>query len=391
MASQSSPRKNAKKDRRGHIDRLLRDGMTTSDPSHALLDAARNLERSGLISALVQEYVLCANSRDRDFPPPIRDCQGKVLIADSLDEGGADVRCPECERIVFPTLEEKCRYRELRTRVHPTGVISFVLAEIAKAGVAVRELVEGVFRCDAGQLGVIICIVDFCQDPKYLTREWASRFPTGYLAVNSIELNTRFIREEWLTILPLGAVTSGEVQLSKWIGEIVEKPSPAMMSNASLPIYSKAVLPVAVQSPLPVSNSRRFVVECGSNVVRIEDEQVVAPQAGMRYDIFQVLWERFLEDLAAGKPPEEYIPISIRGLMDAVGKRQNKYLEDETTVRRTINRLQEDLETAVKKKLGLPIDRHDIVETMPWKGIGEGEYGYRLNPRTVIVMPMQSR
>ena len=164
-----------------------------------------------------------------------------------------------------------------------------------------------------------------------------------------------------------------------------------MMLNASLPIYSKTVLPIAVQPPSSSTPARRFIVECGDKTVKIESERVVAPQAGMRYDIFRVLWERFLEDMKNGVSPDKYRPIAIQDLMDAVGGRQNKYLEDANTVRRAINRLQGDMETIVKKRLGLPIDRHDIVETLPWKGVGETEYGYRLNPNTVIVRPLHPR
>ncbi len=390
MASRSSPRKNDSKNRRGDIDHLLQNGMTITAPSDVLMETAGDLERLGLIRSHVQEYVLCASSHDNDFPPPIRDCQGRIHLQDGLDEGGDEFRCSDCERPVYPFLDEKRRYRELLAHIHHAGIISFVLAEIAKAKVAVRELTKGVYRCDAGPMGTIICIVDYCQDPQYTTREWASRFPTGYLAVNPLDLKNRFFQEAWLNILPLGAVVSGDVQLSEWVMDIAEKSSPPMLLNASLPIYSKTVLPIAVQPPPPVPTARRFIVECGGNMVRIENERVVAPQAGMRYDIFRVLWDRFLEDMKNGASPDEYRPISIYDLMEAVGKRQKKYLEDETTVRRTVNRLQENLETTVKKKLGLPIDRHDIVETLPWKGTGEGEHGYRINPRTVIARPMQS-
>ncbi len=390
MASRSSPRKNDTKARRECIDRLLRDGIVIAHPPEPLLDTARDLEKTGIIRAQVQAYVLCANPRDRDFPPVLRDCPGKITLKDGLDDDNHEFRCPECERPVFPFLEEKHRFRELRAWIQRQGILSFVLAEMAKAELGVQELGQGVYRCAVGPMGTILCIADYCRDQQYLTREWASRVSTGYLAVNPHDLQHRFFQEDWLNILPLGAVASGEVRLAEWIREVASKPPPAMMANASLPIYSRTVLPVAVSLPGPVPTVRRFVVECSDNMVWIEGERVVAPQAGMRYDIFRVLWDRFLEDMKNGASSDAYRPISVYDLMEAVSTRQGKFLEDETTVRRTVNRLQEDMETAVKKKLGLPIDRHDIVETLPWKGTREGEYGYRLNPRTVIVRPLQS-
>ena len=390
MASQSSLRKNDTRHRREYIDRLLRDGIAITKPPEPLLDTARDLEKTGIIRAQVQAYVLCSNPHDMDFPPMVRDCPGRITFKDGLDDGNHEFRCPECERPVFPFLEEKHRYRELRAQINRQGIISFVLAEMARAELGVQELGQGVYRCAVGPMGTILCIAEYCHDQQFLTREWASRVSTGYLVVNPHELHTRFFQEEWLNILSLGAVASGDVNLAEWILGVANKPPPVMMANASLPIYSRTVLPVAVSSLSPVSTVKRFVVECGDNVVWIEGEQVVAPQAGMRYDIFRVLWERFLEDLKNGVPSDAYRPLSIGDLVDAVGTRQGKFLEDETTVRRTVNRLQKDLETIAKKKLGLPIDRNDIVETLPWKGTGDGEYGYRLNPHTVIVRPLHS-
>ena len=117
---------------------------------------------------------------------------------------------------------------------------------------------------------------------------------------------------------------------------------------------------------------------------------VVAPQAGPRYEIFRILWDRFLDDLKEALPPEQHGLINIRDLIKELESRTGKFVEDETTVRRTVNRLQSNIETAVKKKLGLPIDREDIVQTCRWKGQGEGDYGYRINPFTVAARPYQA-
>ena len=73
--------------------------------------------------------------------------------------------------------------------------------------------------------------------------------------------------------------------------------------------------------------------------------------------------------------------------MEALHTRTGEYIYDETSVRRALNRLQSDIETAVKKKLGLPIDREDILQTCHWKGHHERGHGYRINPFTVAARP----
>ena len=88
-------------------------------------------------------------------------------------------------------------------------------------------------------------------------------------------------------------------------------------------------------------------------------------------------------------PPEEHRPINVKDLMKELQSRTGEYIDDETRVRRALNRLQSDIETAVKKKLGLPIDRQDIVQTCRWKGHGEGDHGYRINPFTVAARPFR--
>ena len=73
--------------------------------------------------------------------------------------------------------------------------------------------------------------------------------------------------------------------------------------------------------------------------------------------------------------------------MAELRRRTGEYIDDETRVRRALNYLQFDIETAVKKKLGLPIDRQDIVQTCRWKGHGEADHRYRINPFTVTARP----
>jgi hypothetical protein len=45
------------------------------------------------------------------------------------------------------------------------------------------------------------------------------------------------------------------------------------------------------------------------------------------------------------------------------------------------------LEAAVKRKLGLPVGREDIIQTLAWQGQTGDDYGYRLNPYRVLLGP----
>jgi hypothetical protein len=142
------------------------------------VDAGRRLEELGLVRAQVREFVRCADPQDADFPPRNRHCRGQIYLGDGLDEPGHEFRCPECERPVFPERFGKRRHKELRVQVLPNGVKSHVRGELAKLNVNLRDLADGVFRVDLGEMGVVVCLVDYCAESRFLSRDWASTNPT---------------------------------------------------------------------------------------------------------------------------------------------------------------------------------------------------------------------
>jgi len=390
MASRSSRRKSGSNVSAEEAARLLRDGAVVRGPTPALLQAAKRIEKAGLIEACVREYVLCSDPQDADFPPRNRHCRGRIYLTDGLDESGYEYRCPECERPVFPGRHRKRRHKELLTNVSRQGVEAYVSAQLTKLKADVKKIGEGVFRVDIGDMGVVVCIADHCADEKFLTRDWAATHPTCYIVVNPKGFEERFQEEDWLRRVSLADVVSGAVDIEKILREQAASGPPPSVKNVSVPVYTKGPAPIVIEPLQPSRKGRRFVVETGPNVVRVEGEIVIAPQAGTRFHIFHILWDRFLDDLKQTLPPEQHGLINIKDLIRELESRTGKYVEDETSIRRAINRLQADIETAVKRKTGLPIDREDIIQTCRWKGQDEGDHGYRINPFTVAARPFQA-
>ncbi|MBI5135810.1 MAG: hypothetical protein HZA24_00575 [Nitrospirae bacterium] len=363
--------------------------MVTADPSPEFAEAAKALQGLGLVEVQPQTYVLCANPKDRDFPPRNRHCRGRVYVDRVLDEGGHEYRCPECERPVFPS-RGKQRHPELRTRVSRPGVHAFVNARLMNLGVNVKQLADGVFKVDLDGMGVVVCIADHCADERYLTREWAARTPTCYIVVNPKDLAERFLKEDWLTAVPLAGIAAGEVDIEETVRQVSEAGPPAAMLTASIPVYTKGARPIVAQPVTPSQPGRRFVVEVGPTEVRVEGETVIAPQAGPRLEIFRALWERFLADCAEGCTVDEFRPFELDDLAGELEARVGKEFADIETVRRTVNRMQTDIEKAVKQRLGMAIDRDDIIQTVRRTGHGKGPNGYRINPSTVAIRPYQA-
>ena len=390
MASRSSRRKNVSSVNYKEAAQLLKDGAVIPNPTSTLLETAERLEKAGLVETQIREYVCCADPKDADFPPKNRHCRGRIYFKDGLDESGYEYRCPDCERPVFPNRYRKQHHRELHTKISVQGVESYVSAQLAQFNENVKRIADAVYRVDIGTLGVVVCIADYCAEEKYLTRDWAAAHPTCYIVVNPKGFEERFLKEEWLQSVSLVDVVSGAVDLEKIIRELAASGPPPSVMNVSIPVYTKGPAPVVIEPLHPSARGRRFVVEAGSNVVLVEGEIVVAPQAGIRYKIFQVLWGRFLDDLKQSLSPDLHRPINIQDVIQVLESGIGKHIEDEMNIRRSINRLQTDIEITVKKKLGLPIDREDIIQTCHWKGQGEGDHGYRINPFTVAARPLQT-
>ena len=79
--------------------------------------------------------------------------------------------------------------------------------------------------------------------------------------------------------------------------------------------------------------------------------------------------------------------MNLPELLALLAARTGRAFVDEMTIRRTLNRLQTDLADTLRRRLGIPIQREDIIETCRWSGQGQREFGYRLNPFVVAVRP----
>lgn len=385
MASQPSPSKSGSAMQREHVERLLRHGAVLTAPGPEMRAAAKHLERLGLIRVHPAQFVRCADPEDADFSRTNRHCMGRIYV-DGRDQ---DLRCPECERRVFPDMDRKRRHRELGVEVLPQGVLAYVSGLLEKAGIGPTSICEGVFRVNAGPLGVFVCIAEFCEDPKFLARDWASTQPTCYITVDAAAAD-RFLDEAWLCRVGLAELVCGEADLAELVAKQAASGPPSCVRHASIPVYSKAARPQVLAPREQQGNRRLFVVELDEGVIRVQGQRVAAVQAATRYQVFRVLWEQYVEDLGQGRSPDEFQATDLDTMIRKLQEQSGKQLVDEVSIRRAINRLQTDITEAIRRRLGLPIQRDDVVETRRWKGQAGDGHGYRLNPRRVAVRPASS-
>lgn len=391
MASRSSRPKNASRVTHEHAAVLLEDGARIEAPGDDLIADAVQLRDAGLIDFSVCQYVNCVEPRDRDFPPRNRHCKGRILLHDGQDEDGDEIRCPKCERPVRPYAIGKLRHHLLQVSVRQAGVLAWIRTQLEALSNDVRDLGDGAFRADGfGELGVIVCVADSDgpTDARFNTQSYAVTNPVCYITIHPRPPEGRFLKGDWVCRVGLVDLITGRADLQKTLTNLAAAPPPASVSKVDVPVYAKGhVLIQPEEKPHP---ERVFFVELDEKVVRVNGEIVINPQAGPRLAVFRVLWQQYLKDLARGLAPDQFHPLSMTPLLALMKEAGHEYT-DETAVRKLINNLQADVETAVKRKIGVPISREDIVQTCRMTGQADTSGGYRINPFSVAIRPPQAR
>jgi hypothetical protein len=388
MASPSFRRKSVSKSSPELLEKLLADG-TRLDPTPEVQEAAEQLAAQGFISFEERKYVLCANARDtEDFRfVRNRDCRGRIYIEDGFDLFGDDYKCPDCERRIFPT--KKHQYRELHIRILRGGLQSYVESALSKGDLSWKEIAPWLYRIDVGNGEVHLCVVDFCESSQHMTREWAlaNQNRVLWLVVHPRGKRERFLQEDWLSKVSFAELLSGQKDLISLLETQAECGPPIMVGAPSLPIYTKSRRHPTFEPEVPAHPDRLFIVQMGDREVFLNGQQVVARQSSTAFGIFDILYRRFLARLSDNTSSEESSAISARELCTLLYDNTGDDPASEDSLTSAIGRIRKNIEKAIKKNTGMPIDECDVIETVRWPGINEGESGYRLNPVSVAIRP----
>ena len=157
-----------------------------------------------------------------------------------------------------------------------------------------------------------------------------------------------------------------------------------MRPALATPVYSKAAhRPEEIVRPY-AATVNLFVLEIGEKTASINGCDVVAAQARTIHLILRQLAKAFLEEVIAGTPPADYCcqtPSDIADVLQKLGNKKDAVDQDQ--VRRTINRLQESIETRLRKA-GIATERDSVIQASP----NAAKEGYRLNPFKVAIRPL---
>jgi len=371
---------------------MLADGACLN---HApdVAEAASEIARLGVIDVQKRVYVRCANPRDGDLRyTRNRNCSGRIYLDEAIDRAGGEYQCPSCDRRVYP--RGKQQFEELRCCVRPDGVKTWLEKTISKAKYTFKEMEPWFYRVITGEAEVYLCVVDYCEAHAKMNREWAIAQDNRavWVSVNPRGKSERTIPEDWLRCVTLAELLSGEDDLPSILKEQADSRRPPVSGNAALPIYTKARRYPQVFEPIsPPHPERVFIIEVRDKEVRVNGQVIIPANSSTGNRVFKMLYRQFIEDFTSGTPPEEFHAMNTDALCNALYDETGEEHADLDVVRKSVNRIQANIEKIVKRETGVAIDRHDIIQTQRWKGIGEGDYGYRLNPYSVAIRPDQTR
>jgi hypothetical protein len=111
----------------------------------------------------------------------------------------------------------------------------------------------------------------------------------------------------------------------------------------------------------------RFNIYFKCDAIFINDIEIVNKKSLRKYQIFIILFDKFIDDYKSGISTEEFSSVSVAQISKILDVKAKTKLDPEKQVRWHINQLQQKL----RNLFGV-----EIVETLRWAG-------YRLNPLAV--------
>lgn len=376
MGSLSSRRRRSSVTDLPTVQRLLQGGAVLEGmPDQIVATAAAHLTELGLIEAARVSFVCCSNPRDPDYPPPTRDCLGRIRVPADDDRG----ICPECGRDVDLSGFEKNCCEGLEIRINEGGVMAYVASAAMEFGTPVRAG-AGLLRFRSDPTDVFLYVPELCDDEHHHRRDTATVNPT---VVVTLEPSgpACVLPEPWLLRATVAALVTGQASLPRLLQMAASQPRPTTLLNASVPIFAGGVRPIIAKPPEgpPV---RRFVLQISRDQAHVEGVLIASRKSPAQLLVLRILAKHFMRSLLSmsGMPSG---PLPADKIADRL-QRLTKKDEDPESVRKSINRLQDTIADRVKRGLGSPIGREDVIQTVPWQG-EEDPYGYQLHPENVLI------
>jgi hypothetical protein len=363
---------------------LLRHGARVPSPGANVLELAQKLADLGLVELQRLQSVRCASPGDGDFPPAHRNCDGLIDLRPEADEGAGDYRCSLCERIVYPKADGKQVFESLVVHLNQSGVEALLIDRCGELA-AGRTFAGGILALSVQGTNAAVCLVDYCSDARWLGRGFGTNQRCVYVTAGA-DTAPRMLQEDAVAHVEFVDVLLGIEDLP---ATIIERATslPGLLTNIDPLVYSLGARPITPELREPSEQRRIFHLCLSPKGLLVDGLLAVRVQRrATALAIMQVLMMTYAEAAASGRTVE---PMTPDALADAVEPLVVGAVEDADSIARHIPRIRKSIIETVRRHTGKPIGQHDVIETVSRSGADEDGVGYRLNPRSVALGPLQ--
>jgi len=314
-----------------------------------------------------------------------RTCREKIPLAVERSEdptqGEDDLHyvCDGCRRTHRPVRRGRTTYPRATVALDPASAGTWLRARLQDLAPGVYSLLDdAVFRFQYREREVHVVLLDGCIETRFATREFSISAPTVHVVVAHRVFAARFPAADWLSVVYLHEIAArGSVALREALD--------ALSGSDAIPSFREPALPVwnALRDPEPRVVRRAL----GAHALRLLDDralldgvEVLSPDARGSLPILAFFVARWREDMVAGKAADDFCAYSPEEVLDDLEERGVATTDSTSTVRRQIGRLRNTVKRNYLARAKLPFEVDELLETVP-------EGGFRLNPRTVTVLP----
>jgi len=326
-------------------------------------------------------FVKCCNKKDvQDISFVANyDCRNRIYIEPDFDEDCDDLVCDNCGRYILPTTNNKHRFTETTVDLNYKTITQFIENSMRQHQISYHLLSKGVYAVMSQHGIATVVIMDLCDDYRYLTVDKLKATPTLLLNIRD-KLPNIGIEVQRLAVADF-------ITMPELLADAITKTCKKGVSE-TLPNQSASILPFPnfnLAAPKQIVEEKYLEIKINDAGVSINNILVIGKQASSRLLIFRLLLEQYWQDFEVAKPPEQHSFLNMNQLSDLMEPHLGMISDLEQQIRRPLNKMQKVIQETLAKNLGLPVQRHDVIETRGWPGCNnKQEFGYRLNPNTLL-------
>ena len=326
-------------------------------------------------------FVKCCNKKDvQDLNFVANyDCRNRIYIEPDFDEDCDDLVCDNCGRYILPTTHNKHRFTETTVDLNYKAITEFIEDSMRQHQISFHQLSKGIYAVMSQHGIATVVIMDLCDDYRYLTVDKLKATPTLLLNIRD-KLPKTGIEVQRLAVADF-------ITMPELLADAIIKTCKLGVSE-TLPNQSASILPFPnfnLAAPKQIVEEKYLEIKINDAGVSINNILVIGKQASSRLLIFRLLLEQYWQDFEIAKPPEQHGFLNMNQLSDLMEPHVGMINDLEQQIRRPLNKIQKVIQEILAKDLGLPVQRHDVIETRGWPGCNKKqEFGYRLNPNKLL-------